>query len=188
MVTPSDRGPHERPPASLYPVDPCRRSIVGDPHYVRVGSLERATGIRNPPARGLRITRVKVFYYGRRHRGRRDQAIANLRYARERGSRTMSIGYRPSLVERWHLSPTGSTLRGTSSPEFWAGSIALALLIASATGIPANAQSGSAATDRAALVALYEATAAPTGPTPKLAQRQTVALLVRRDDRRHRTS
>ena len=73
----------------------------------------------------------------------------------------MSIGYRPSLVERWHLSPTGSTLSKRLKPGVWAGSIALALLIASATGIPANAQSGSAATDRAALVALYEATDGP---------------------------
>ena len=79
----------------------------------------------------------------------------------------MSIGYRPSLVERWHLSPTGSTLSKRLKPGVWAGSIALALLIASATGIPANAQSGSAATDRAALVALYDATDGPNWTNTK---------------------
>ena len=56
---------------------------------------------------------------------------------------------------------TGRSFSMCLNPGVWAGSIALALLIASAIAIPANAQPGSPETDRAALVALYEANGGP---------------------------
>ena len=70
----------------------------------------------------------------------------------------MSTYYRSSTANRWRFVRTCSTLSGNLRSRLRVGSIALALLVASITATPTAAQTGSPATDRAALVALYEAT------------------------------
>ncbi len=70
----------------------------------------------------------------------------------------MSTYYRSSTANRWRLAWTGGALLRNLKARLWAGSIALALLSASITATPTAAQTGSPAGDRAALVALYEAT------------------------------